>query len=50
MSITGPACVQKCKQVCVSKLLNAKKEKEWEPGIYFFVSLIDMNNFFEKQL
>ncbi len=30
--------MQKCKHVCVSKLLGAKKEKLWEPGIYFFMS------------
>ncbi len=27
----------------MSKLLSAKKEKLWEPGINFFMSLIDMN-------
>ncbi len=43
-------CVQKCKQVCVSKLLSAKKEKKWEPGISFFMCLIDMNKFFDKHL
>ncbi len=43
-------CVQKCKQVCVSKLLSAKKEKKWEPGSFFFMCLIDMNKFFEKHM
>ncbi len=32
-------CLQKYKQVCFSKLLSAKKEKEWEPGISFFMCL-----------
>ncbi len=40
--------LQKFKQVCVSKLLSAKKEKQWEPCISFFMCLIDMNKFFEK--
>ncbi len=41
--------VQKCKQVCVSKLLSAKKERLWEL-ISFFMSLIDKNKFFEKHI
>ncbi len=40
--------LQKCKQGCVSKLLSAKKEKSWEPGVSFFMCLIDMNKFFKK--
>ncbi len=30
-----PCPAKKFKQVCVSKLLSAKKEKKWEPGVSF---------------
>ncbi len=37
-------CVQKCKQVCVSKLLVQRKRSNGKPGISFFMCLIDMNS------
>ncbi len=42
--------IQKCKLVCVRKLLSAKKDKTLESGVSFFMCLINMNKFFEKHL
>ncbi len=40
-------CVQKCKQVCVSKLLSVL-QFNGNLTFIFFMCLIDMNKFFEK--